>query len=258
MKPRVERKLFPDGESYVRILNLSSLKGKHILVEKRLYPDPEKNLFELLLILSRLQPTAKSVNLFIPYLPYARQDQENKPGEAVSADVLCKLLKSLGVRKLITYDCHFLPKAGQFIRAGLSIQNLSAGKLLLAHARKYFGGEKFIAISPDQGTAYLAHAALHKTRRNEHKIQKMEGGLQVRGKNVCILDDIISTGGTILHAIKHLRKLGARKIIVGATHGVFAFPSTAGKIRRASGELFVTDSIPQNTKGIKVLKLPTP
>ena len=101
MKPNILTKQFPDGESYVRVRNLRSLKNKSVTIYKRLYPDPEKNIFELLLILSVIKKATKKITIFIPYLPYARQDRENKPGEAVSADVLCRLLKSHGVPKLI-------------------------------------------------------------------------------------------------------------------------------------------------------------
>ena len=255
MKPNILTKQFPDGESYVRVRNLRSLKNKSVTIYKRLYPDPEKNIFELLLILSVIKKATKKITIFIPYLPYARQDRENKKGEAVSADVLCKLLKSHGVRKLITYDCHFLSRPGRFIRAGLRIKNRSAKKILLDYAKKYFGNQEFTVISPDQGAAYLSHVALRKTRKNAHKIHKMEGKINVEGKNVCILDDIISTGGTILHAIKHLKKLGARKIIVGAVHGVFALPDIRSKIEKSCSLLFVTDSIPTTDKKLKILKL---
>ena len=254
MKPNILIKQFPDRESYVQVRNLRFLKNKNITIYKRLYPDPEKNLFELLLILSCLKQTAKSIELFVPYLPYARQDRENKKGEAVSADVLCKLLKSHGVRKLITYDCHFLSRPGRFIRAGLRIENRSAKKILLDYAKKYFRNQKFTVVSPDQGAAYLSHQALQKTRKG-HRIHKIEGEVNVKGKNVCILDDIIASGGTILKAIKHLKKLGAQKIIVGAIHGVFALPDIARKIEKNCSLLFVTDSIPTTDKKLKILKL---
>ena len=72
----------------------------------------------------------------------------------------------------------------------------------------------------------------------------MEGEIDVEGKNVCILDDIISTGGTIVRAIEHLKARGAKKVIVGATHGVFAGHRIAEKILNNScSELFITDSI---------------
>src|SRR3989338_11464111 len=212
MRPNILIKQFPHGESYVRVRNLHSLKNKNVTIYKRLYPEPEKNIFELLLILSCLKQTAKSIELFVPYLHYARQDRENKKGEAVSADVLCELLRNFGVKKLITYDCHFLSRPGKFSRAGLSIENISAGKQLLAHAKKYFGKEKFVVISPDEGASYFTESAQgHSLKKVRHeskatknqihaRIHKMEGEVPVRGKNVCILDDIISTGGTIIRA----------------------------------------------------------
>jgi ribose-phosphate pyrophosphokinase len=76
----------------------------------------------------------------------------------------------------------------------------------------------------------------------------MEGEIDVKGKNVCILDDIISTGGTIIRAIEHLKSRGAEKIIVGATHGVFAGEKISEKILKSScRELFITNTIISDT-----------
>lgn len=261
-KPNIVIKHFPDTESYVRIPQIETLKNEKVVIHHRLYPEPDKRIFEIFLILSRLKRETRQIDLVIPYLPYARQDRENKTGEAVSADVLCGMLKSLGVKKLITYDCHFLPKPGIFKRCGLVIENRSAGKKLLSYAKKYFGKEKFIVISPDEGSSYFIENAqghsLKKTRKESTgtgtstgihaEVHKIEGEVDVEDKNVCILDDIISTGGTIVRAIEHLKSRGAKKIIVGATHGVFAGENIAEKILRNNcSQLFTTNAIPQNT-----------
>ena len=268
-RPNIVIKNFPDSESYVLISKVNSLKNKKVVIYHRLYPEPEKRFFELLLILSRIKDVVKEVEVFIPYLPYARQDRESKLGEAVSADILCGLLKTHGVKKLITYDCHFLLKPGNFKRAGLNIENLSAGKQLLAYTKKYFGKEDFVTISPDQGSSYFIENAkgfsITKTRKRngehglETEIHSMKSSISdkdVRGKNICILDDIIATGGTIINAIKHLRELGAKKIIVGATHGVFAGENIAQKILENScDKIFVTNAILQDDKKVEILKL---
>lgn len=267
-KPNVVIKHFPDTESYVFIQKIDSLKNKKVTVYHRLYPEPDKRIFELLLILSRLKKVTKNIELFVPYLPYARQDKENRHGEAVSADVFCGLLKSFGVKKLITYDCHFLPRPGNFKKKGLSIENRSAGKELMSYARKYFGKEKFTVISPDEGSSYFIENAqghsLRKTRKKSKAtntktgihadIEKMEGEFDVRGKNICILDDIISTGGTIVKAVHHLKARGAKKIIVGAVHGIFAGEKIAEKIRRAGcKKIFVTNTIQQENSLFGIL-----
>ena len=273
-KPNVVIKHFPDAESYVLIPKIEALKNKEVTIYHRLYPEPDKRIFELLLILSRVKKETKHIELFIPYLPYARQDRENKKGEVVSADVLCGILKSSGVKKLITYDCHFLPRPGEFSRAGLQIENISAGKQLFSYAKKYFNKDKFIVISPDEGSSYFIENAQgcegHSLTKVRHEskatgentgihadIHKIEGEVDVENKNVCILDDIISTGGTIVRAIEHLKSRGAKKIIVGATHGVFAGEKIAEKILRAScDKIFVTNAIIQNeNSNLEILKL---
>ncbi|OGI99714.1 hypothetical protein A3H56_01140 [Candidatus Nomurabacteria bacterium RIFCSPLOWO2_02_FULL_42_24] len=239
-RPNVTIKHFADGESYVRVV--PKIKGKTIIYH-RLYPEPEKRFFELLLILSK----TKASDVFIPYLPYARQDKENKQGEAVSADVLCRLLKNANVKKLITYDCHFLPRAGKFKRAGLEIENRSAGGELYQYAKRYFKHKAFVVVSPDEGASYFTEYAqghsfrLKKKRKKHNEVKYIKGEVNVRGKNVCILDDIIDTGDTIRRAIEHLQKNGAKRIIVGATHGIFS----KGKIKKAN-LVFTTDSIPNS------------
>lgn len=264
-KSNVVIKHFPDNESYVQVPDLENLKESGVVIYHRLYPEPDKRIFELLLILSKVKKATKNIELFVPYLPYARQDRENKKGEVVSADVLCELLKGYGVKKLITYDCHFLPKPGNFKRCGLNIENRSAGPELYAYAKEYFAeknpGEEFVVISPDEGSSYFTENAkgqkahsLKKVRgdskANGHEtgihadIDTMEGEIDVLDKNVCILDDIISTGGTIIRAIEHLKARGAKKIIVGATHGVFAGERIAQKILNNScSELFISNAI---------------
>ncbi len=261
-KPNIIIKRFPDAESYVQIPQIKTLKNQKVTVFHRLYPKPNRRIWELLLIVSRLAKETKNIEVFIPYFPYARQDRENKTGEVVSADVLCKLLKSFGVKKLITYDCHFLPRPGNFKRCGLEIENRSAGKELFSYAKKYFGKEKFVVISPDEGSSYfienakgqvghslqkVRHESSHGEKNNIHaEIHKIEGEIDVDGKNVCILDDIISTGGTIVRAIEHLKSRGAKKIIVGATHGVFAGENIAEKILKNNcSHLFVSNTIEQ-------------
>ncbi len=156
-KPNIIIKHFPDTESYILIPKIESLKNKQVRIYHRLYPEPDKRIFELILILSRLKKASpigygrgkpRHIELFIPYLPYARADKENKKGETVSADVLCELLKNCGVKKLITYDCHFLPEAGNFSRSGLKIENRSAGKQLFSYAKKYFKKRKICSHFP--------------------------------------------------------------------------------------------------------------
>ena len=79
-----------------------------------------------------------------------------------------------------------------------------------------------------------------------------------KDKNVCIMDDMVSTGGTVVHAIKHLKSLGAKKIVVATVHGIFAGNKIAEKILKAGCQkIFVTDSIPNEyNKNVQVVKLP--
>ena len=195
-KSNLTIKHFPDNESYFFIPEIEALKNKKVRIYHRLYPYPDKRIFELLLVLSRLKEKAKEVELFAPYLPYARQDRENKEGEAVSADVLCELLKNYGVKKLITYDCHFLPCPGEFSRAGLDIENRSAGPELYAYAKKYFDetGEEFVVVSPDEGASYFTENAKGQMK---HSLKKVRGESKANGEETGIHADIATMEGEI-------------------------------------------------------------
>ena len=139
MEPNIEFKVFPDGDSYVRIENLSSYQGEEVKLYHRMYPNQDTCIFNALQILDTLKRVGAQTTMIVPYLPYSRQDKTFKEGEALSAQMLCSLLANAGVKKLVTIDCHFLKKQGEFDYAGLKIENISANKLLVEHAKSILG-----------------------------------------------------------------------------------------------------------------------
>jgi ribose-phosphate pyrophosphokinase len=264
-EPNVEFKTFPDGDSYVRIKDIKACQGEEVTLYHRLYPDQNTSIFTAILLLDTLKRVGARVTLISPYLPYARQDKTFLEGEALSAQVVCRLLAGAGAEKLVTLDCHFLKKEGDFDYSGLKIRNISANKLLVEHARKKVGLEPLEVISPDQGASYLVsefggkamkkvRGAYEKSAEAHRGIEKMERTFEVSGKNILIIDDMISTGGTMMRAVENVKKGGARKVLCAATHGFF-MKSSFDKLRLMCDGVFTTNSVPNIAAEVDITQL---
>ncbi len=257
-QPNMDLNIFPDGDSYIRIFE----KNPDIVVH-RLYPKQNTALFCSFLFINSL---GKKVEMISPYLPYSRQDKIFAEGEIKSSELVCQFLKQAGVSKLITFDCHFLKKEGEFEYAGLKIKNISMAKALISHAQEKFG--EIEVISPDQGASYMAQDGKHMNKirgsykEGEHNLDEgareiqrevdvLDSDFDVKNKNVLIIDDMISGGGTMIKAIENVKKHGAKKVICAATHGFFLKDSFQ-KLSKLTDYLFVSDSIPTNVSKVSV------
>ncbi|MBI5224173.1 ribose-phosphate pyrophosphokinase [Candidatus Micrarchaeota archaeon] len=265
-KPNIEIKAFPDGDLYVRIPEIKQCAGEDVILLHRLYPDQNTSILTLFMLLDTLRRVGARVTLVSPYLPYSRQDKTFLEGEALSAQVLCSMIASFGVRELITLDCHFLKKEGEIEYAGLKIRNISANHALIEHGRSKIGIEEpFEVISPDQGAGYLVSDFGGKTMekvRGEYekgdtayrKIEKLERNFEIAGKNVLIIDDMISTGTTMIKAIENIKSGGAKKVLCAATHGFF-MKDSLHRIRTSADIVFTTNSIVNPVSEVDISKL---
>ncbi len=253
-EPNIEIGRFPDGDSHIKLPQIAEVAGKDVLLFHRLYPKQNTTLVTLLFILDTLRLAgAKSINLVAPYLPYARQDKQKLEGEVMAARSLCRLLKTAGVHKLITFDCHFLNETGLQEFEGLKIENLSMGPELVKYAGEIFKGEDFEIIGPDDGSRYLVEGhggkSLKKVRKEYEgakvayrDVHEVAGDLDVKDKNVLILDDMISSGSTMVKCLEKLAAAGAKQIACTATHGLFLF-DCVDKMKVFATDIFATDSI---------------
>ena len=239
----IESKRFPDGELYVRILE--KIKGEDIYIIQTTYPD--ENIVELFLLLDAVKRSeAKSVTVIIPYFGYARQDKQFKEGEPISAAILAQLISTLS-DKVITIDPHkehilnFFTVPAESVSAIPSIASYLEDK------------EIDLVLSPDHGALNRAKKAaellkcdvdyLEKKRIDGNTISISPKNLDVKGRTVAIIDDIISTGGTMAEAINQLRIQKAETIYVACTHGLFA-GSAIKKLQKAGcDEIIATDTI---------------
>ncbi len=252
-----EERRFPDGEFYFRLD--SDVKNKEVVVVQSGYPHPNSSLIEMFLIVDTCKRAgAKKITLVVPYFPYARQDKIFKKGEAFSLRTMAKLLKKLGATKLITVDAHFRDDYKKYNLFGLDGINLSAGPELVKYLKAKFKLKNVHLISPDWGASEMIRNASKKTKSSSTVLKKvrkgdynveMSGEVNVKGKNVVVLDDIISTGGTMARAIDKAKKSGAKKVFAAATHGLFVGDALP-LLKKTATYVVTTDSIVNETSEV--------
>jgi ribose-phosphate pyrophosphokinase len=257
---------FPDGDIHCVVENIADCEGQSVLLFHRLYPNQNSRLIQLFLTLDVLkQQGAKEISVFIPYLPYSRQDKQYIPGEAISADALCRLLKSAGCSTVYTLDCHFMEGRLQEKRAGLMIKNLSIGDELILAYKKALGKKDFDVVGPDSGSSYLTanHGGKNmKKVRGDYKDLTLEDSyrdieellddhIEHAHKNVLIIDDMISTGSTIIKATERLRAKGIKRVSCATTHAFFLRGSYATLSHSLDMMIFYSDSIEQPNAVVK-------
>jgi len=223
-KGEIERKVFPDGEVYVRIL--TPVKGKSVTLIHTTQNNDD--LIELILTLSALKDAeAEKITCIIPHMLYQRQDTSFQKGEPISAKVVLRIIDTYA-DEIVTINAHFLDKPGKTRFEGVRITNLDAFPLIGNYFRDL---ENLIIVSPDEGSKDYAkeacsevgcpHDHLVKKRLNGETVEMLPKQLDVVDKNVVILDDIIATGGTMVKAAEFIKTQGAKEVYIGCVHGVF-------------------------------------
>jgi len=247
---RTEFKVFPDGES--KFTSEEKVSGKTVFVVQSTYPPVDQHLFQLLLISHQLSQEGAKIIAVVPYLAYARQDKEFLPGEGVTLGVVAHLLRSAGVRRLVTVDIHSAEGMSLF---SIPVYSVSAIPTLVGYAKDNLKLGSAAVISPDFGASKRteAFAALYgakyfqlsKTRdRKTGEVSVKEASLDVKGKDVVILDDIISTGGTVKAAAEKVLAQGASSAVAICTHGLFV-GGAVGKLQQAGVKTIVgTNTVP--------------
>ena len=255
----IQSKVFPDGEIYIRIPE-SIPEGEEVLLIQTMYPDQNKRLMELFLTLDALREFRPSrIGALIPYLAYTRQDKVFLIGEPISIRAVLKCLSSLGLNYIVTIDVHN-PAIAKYFDG--SFHNILPIELFSRKIRELVDLNNLIVIAPDKGaeerarvfskTLGVTYVVIQKFRdRVTGKItHKLPEALPIEGKDVVIIDDIISTGGTIASIARYVRSRGANKVYVVVSHGLFVGKALE-KIRNAGvNKVFVVRTVPPITSDL--------
>lgn len=240
---KVEIKRFPDNECYVRIDN--DLSDEDVFLVQTSWPD--NNIVELLLLQDAIKEfEVSSLTTVVPYFGYARQDKQFKPGEPISARAVARAIQ-MNTDEFVTVDVHALSVIDWF--DSISAHNVAAYPQIGKHLK---GKGIELILSPDEGRADNAKRVadvvncesdyLVKERIDGDTVKVAPKNLDAKGKKVAIVDDIISTGGTIVKAAEQLREQGAAKIFAVCTHGVFA-GNAIPRLEAVCDEICTTDTI---------------
>jgi len=255
-----EERPFEDGEHKSR--PLASVRGRDAYVISSLYGEPgasaNDKLCRLLFFIGALKDaSARRVTAITPYLCYARKDRKTKPRDPVITRYVASLFESVGTDRVVTIDVHNLAAFQNAFRC--RTDHLESKNLFVDFLAERLGGEAPTVVSPDVGGAKRAEQlrlALAQRLKREagmafvekyRSAGKVTGDAvvgDVAGKVVIIIDDLISTGGTIARAAAACRARGAKQVYAAATHGMFVAPAAKTLEDAGVERLVVTDTIP--------------
>jgi len=253
----VEVGRFPDGELDVKINE--DVRGRDVFIIQSTCPPVNENLMELLVMVDAARrASASRITAVMPYYGYARKDRKDEGRVPITAKLVANLLTTAGVSRVLALDLHATQIQGFF---DVPVDHLFAKPIFVRHFREHFGPSRLrevVFAAPDVGRAKMARAysgqlggglALVDKRRisaEETDIGFVIG--DVAGREVVLLDDMISTGGTVVTAANALKRAGAKCIRVAAVHALFCGQAAERLAAAPIEEILVTDSVPLNCR----------
>lgn len=251
---------FSDGETYVQIDE--NVRGADVFIIQPTSPPVNDHLMELLIMLDAFKRSSASrITAVLPYYGYARQDRKDKPRVPITSKLVADLITKAGADRVLTLDLHAAQIQGFF---NIPVDHLFASPVIIGHLRT-LGLQDLTIVSPDAGGVERARAfakrlgatlAIIDKRRvaaNQTEVMNIIG--DVEDRNVYIVDDIIDTGGTLIHSVEALLAKGARSISATCTHAVLSGPAIDRINKSKLHHVIATNSMPTAEKEAECPKL---
>jgi ribose-phosphate pyrophosphokinase len=249
---------FPDGEISCKIDE--DVRGRDVFIVQPTCPPVNENLIELLIMIDSFKrASAERITAVMPYFGYARQDRKDEGRVPITAKLVADMITRAGADRVLAMDLHTAQIQGFF---DVPVDHLYASPVIddyIKHHVELNGGEEFVVVSPDEGSIKraLAHlsrlggrlAIIDKRRSSaENTKQANVIGDNVAGRVALIFDDMISTAGSICGAAEVMHRVGAKRVILAATHALLVGPAVQ-KLQAAPVDgLIITDTVPLDDK----------
>jgi ribose-phosphate pyrophosphokinase len=252
---------FPDGETYLRYERL--LKGHSVVLACTL-DRPDNKLLQLLFAAEAARDLgADRVGLIVPYLPYMRQDRRFNAGEAITSGYFARIL-SAGIDWLVTVDPHLHRRTSLAEIYAVPTRVVHAAPLISSWIRQNV--DTPLLIGPDSESeqwvsavardADASHLVLNKVRHGDRDVEiSVPDVARWRDHTPVLIDDIVSTGRTMIEAIAHLKREGMRSPVCIAVHGIFADNAYTNLLQTGAARVITTTSVPHDSNAIDVTTL---
>ncbi|GAB4155072.1 MAG: ribose-phosphate pyrophosphokinase [Planctomycetota bacterium] len=245
--------MFPDGE--IKVVIKQDVRGTDVFVIQPTCPPVNDNFMELLVMIDALRrASAERITAVIPYFGYARQDRKHSGRVPITAKLVSNLLVTAGVNRILAMDLHASQIQGFF---DIPCDHLM-GAVVLAPIFHRLDTDKLVVTSPDIGSIKIARefgnrlgaplAVIDKRRSDENNVEMPHIIGDVKGKTVLLVDDMISTGGTLVNAARALKDAGATQVLCAVSHAVLAGNAVEKLSKAEIDKLYVTDTIPLGKK----------
>ena len=244
---------FADGEIQVMINEL--VRGSDVFIIQSTCPPVNENLMELLVMTDALKRSSCArVTAVMPYFGYARQDRKARARDHISVKLVANLLTTAGVDRILTMDLHAPQIQGFFDIPVDHLEGLIIFSDMITDIMKGQDKSDFILVAPDMGSVNrirkmadltdLSIAIIDKRREKANECEVMNIIGDIEGKTAIIIDDMIDTAGTITKAANTVVDMGAKRVLVYATHGVLSADAVT-KIKNSKIErMYLLDTVP--------------